>query len=966
MAHPALKNSLTFLPPLTSGQKAIFVLGTGVFAYQVLADVIHNFAQERFERWGIHPKSAAGALTLGGVAVLAFSSPSWVVYFCFVVTGILAFAIYRSPLTLGAPPPSGLLDMVAEAGSHPEWEYCLPHETLVSLIETALKHPDKQSLVLVGDSKIGKTLQIEHLAWMLKNQKLPQSSPIAKIRIFRWDDNKATDLGELLRFFKNHPDAFLFIDTQPRKLLTFYNVQAAMQRGELRLIGTATSKEYAEIFAPSDVVEGLWHQLQVNEPTSEQCMKILEIKTHLLTQKYGPLTLTKEALETAILLSKLIWPKLKQPASAFDFLNRACPHLVGNSPTTSAAMPVKIDAQDLLQAAIKAQLINQDFDIAQLQKGEPVPSGLVDMEAEAGSHPEWKYCLSHEALLHLLETTLSHPDKQSIMLVGDPGTGKTLQIEHLAWMLKNQKLPKSSPIAKIRIFRWDKYNPPKKIEEVLQFFKDNPHAHLFIDKNHKFANDSSYSDKFDNNQTLTPAMQRGELRLIATATPKEYTEHFAPTDILDRLWHQLPMSEPTKEQCIKILEIKLPLLIKEYGNFTITGEALLTVVALSKMIWPKLKHPDSAFDLLNRLCSWATKNLSPPSSAGVVAIDTPEILQGAKNAQLIEKEFDETQLQLVLNPSKQALATSVQDLLPSGLTDMVTEVESHPEWAYGANADLLIPKIVMAQAESWKKSILLFGHSTNTTLLIQNLCWRIKNKKLPQIKNLENVKILKLNPNQLMDDGDHGSKKKKGIKQTIEYLANRPNTICIVENASFLVKGSSFFSDKDRRSTLAIKEALSDGKLRLIGTISTLNKDNNILIDKDDAIQTEKLWIIHQVPELTLLQCAELLLQAKEDIARRYSGIKIDEEAIKTAAILAEAYRSTKSLWESAYDIVCQGCTQELLSKHSDHTLIKEDLIKVVLHQKMTNDPQEKLRELVNKKLERGLLNTGDDDDGVL
>jgi ATP-dependent Clp protease ATP-binding subunit ClpA len=93
-------------------------------------------------------------------------------------------------------------------------------------------------------------------------------------------------------------------------------------------------------------------------------------------------------------------------------------------------------------------------------------------------------------------------------------------------------------------------------------------------------------------------------------------------------------------------------------------------------------------------------------------------------------------------------------------------------------------------------------------------------------------------------------------------------------------------------------------------------------------------------------------MQAKEDIAHRYSGIKIDDEAIKTAAILAEAYKvNNQGLWEVAYDLISQGCAQELISQKTGPSLTKEDLIRVVLEQKMSNDSYEKIKEFVDKKL---------------
>lgn len=683
------------MTPLPGGQKVLFALGTGIFAYQILTELVHRVAQEHFENQDVNPTYVVGVLTMCCIGVIASCTSPLLIYFCFATTGIMAFILYRSPISLGSPPPSGLLDMVAAAEFHPEWGYCLPDETLLPLLETALKHPDKQNIILLGDTKIGKTLQIEYLAWMLKHKKLPKNSPLEKLRLFAWGNDDPTDVAitSILKFFKDHPNAFFFIDRIPHNLLTFGKIQSAMQRGELRLIGTATSDEYREKFASDNTLNGLWHQLPMNEPSKEQCVKILEMKIPLLLKKYGGLSVSKEALDVAILLSKMIWPKLKQPASAYDLLNRICPYVV-------------------------------------------------------------------------------------------------------------------------------------------------------------------------------------------------------------------------------------------------TGMS--------------------------------------PSSSGLV-IGAKEIIQGAKEARLIENDFDLSQL----NPPKQDLSSSAtQELLPVGLIDMIAQAESHPEWAYGANIDDLIPKIVTAQAESWRKSILLQGHQTNINLLIQNLAWRIKNKTLPSLALLEHIRIVRLNPNQLLNDGSYGSAKGEVVKKIIEYLVSRPNTICVIENANFLLEEPSLLSNNDRKAILAITEALSEGKLRLIGTIpgldfknkDTQNKELQIILSFESKNpQMEQYWMIHEVPELESHQCIKLLIQAKENIERRYSGIKIAEEVAKASVILAKAYKpQNKSLWESAYDLLCQGCTQKLLSKNTDSTLATQDLAIVVINQKMTKDPYRKLLEIVEKKLMADDLNISDNEDYVL
>src|SRR3954464_12225668 len=83
----------TLLPPApgqTSAPKGLVVLGTGVFAYQIIAELIHKVAQEHLENRGIHPTFVTTVLTLCWIGFIASSTSPLLVHFCFIATGILA------------------------------------------------------------------------------------------------------------------------------------------------------------------------------------------------------------------------------------------------------------------------------------------------------------------------------------------------------------------------------------------------------------------------------------------------------------------------------------------------------------------------------------------------------------------------------------------------------------------------------------------------------------------------------------------------------------------------------------------------------------------------------------------------------------------------------------------------------------------------------------------------------------
>src|SRR3569832_426721 len=185
-------------PSLASEQKILFALGAGIFGYQVIAELVHKFAQQRLENWSIRPAYSTRILTLCWIGFIMTSTSLLLVQCCFIATGVMAFVIYRPPFVLGNPPlselPKGLIDMVAQVETHPEWAYGANAEDLVPKFLIAQAESWKQNILLFGHTT-NINILVQNLAWKIKNNKLPAILNLENIKKNRLDSKQLKEGG---------------------------------------------------------------------------------------------------------------------------------------------------------------------------------------------------------------------------------------------------------------------------------------------------------------------------------------------------------------------------------------------------------------------------------------------------------------------------------------------------------------------------------------------------------------------------------------------------------------------------------------------------------------------------------------------------------------------------------------------------------------------------------------------------
>lgn len=206
-----------------------------------------------------------------------------------------------------------------------------------------------------------------------------------------------------------------------------------------------------------------------------------------------------------------------------------------------------------------------------------------------------------------LVQTLARRKKNNVILVGDPGVGKTAIAEGLAKRIVEEKVPvtiQGNTIYSLDVgllLAGSKYRGDfeERMKDVLKELEEKTDAILFIDEIHMIMGaGSGGNSSMDVANLLKPALQRGTLRCIGSTTVDEFQEKFEKDAALKRRFERVNVAEPTVEEAKEILKNSMPAYTK-FHNMGIEQNATDAAVELSVKYIHNKRLPDKAFDLVD-------------------------------------------------------------------------------------------------------------------------------------------------------------------------------------------------------------------------------------------------------------------------------------------------------------------------------------------------------------------------------
>ena len=225
---------------------------------------------------------------------------------------------------------------------------------------------------------------------------------------------------------------------------------------------------------------------------------------------------------------------------------------------------------------------------------------------------------------------LSHRERaNSVMLLGEPGVGKTAIAEGLARRIEFE--PETLPVrlrdchivglqlnslvagTMLRGMFEDR------MQNVLRELRERPSLILFIDEAHTLIGaGSALGAPSDAANVLKGVLARGEVRVIGATTLSEYKQFIQEDEALARRFRTVMVGEPSLEETRRILQHVRPRLERNYG-VRIDDEAIEMALEMSPRYLRHLRLPDKAIGWLDTAAVRADLGRRPAVLAGDIA-----------------------------------------------------------------------------------------------------------------------------------------------------------------------------------------------------------------------------------------------------------------------------------------------------------------------------------------------------------
>ena len=207
---------------------------------------------------------------------------------------------------------------------------------------------------------------------------------------------------------------------------------------------------------------------------------------------------------------------------------------------------------------------------------------------------------------------LGRRTKNNVLLVGDPGVGKTAIAEGLAFNIIQGQVPEF--LKEYTVYNLDisamlagsKYRGDfeERFKLVLKALGTKGKTVLFIDEAHMISGAGAGGSNSSNDlaNMMKPALSKGNIKVVASTTWEEYRKYFEKDRALMRRFQRITVDEPTPEMAIEILK-GIKKYYEKHHNATISDAAVETAVKLSVKYLTDRKLPDKAIDLIDVACS---------------------------------------------------------------------------------------------------------------------------------------------------------------------------------------------------------------------------------------------------------------------------------------------------------------------------------------------------------------------------
>ncbi len=219
--------------------------------------------------------------------------------------------------------------------------------------------------------------------------------------------------------------------------------------------------------------------------------------------------------------------------------------------------------------------------------------------------------IGREKEIEEIQLALARRQKSNVMLIGDPGVGKTAIAEGLARKIEEGKVPKfiqghsvySLDISALLAGSKYRGDFEERLKMVITALEKKKNCILFIDEAHMMNGAGSASGgSNDMANMLKPALGKGTIKVVASTTWEEFRKHFEKDRALMRRFQRVVVGEPNEATAIKIIK-GLKKYYEQHHGVKITNQAVIDSVKYSIKYMTDKRLPDKAIDLIDCACA---------------------------------------------------------------------------------------------------------------------------------------------------------------------------------------------------------------------------------------------------------------------------------------------------------------------------------------------------------------------------
>jgi ATP-dependent Clp protease ATP-binding subunit ClpB len=350
--------------------------------------------------------------------------------------------------------------------------------------------------------------------------------------------------------------------------------------------------------------------------------KMIESVTEDYLKEQASRSTSRESLSIGPAVQEVLTQALDEKGKLFDPLVEPEHIFIAIFDPKSKLSPYVREKIDLVKEDIYKAIADSKA-VAEIATGKPSGEpGVAAAEPEKEVAGTLRYCvdltnqaaagefdpmIGREKELQQLIQILLRRRKNSPVLVGGAGVGKSAIVEGFAQAVVNRTVPKV--LGGVKVMQVDmgslvagaKYKG--EFEErfktlVGEVVKSGGKIILFIDEIHTIAAAGAGSGGMDAANLIKPALARGQIRLIGATTEEEYTKYLEKDKALDRRFERVKVEEPTVGEAVRIVTGVLSR-YADHHKITYTTEAVSGAVKYARRYLSERNLPDVALDIID-------------------------------------------------------------------------------------------------------------------------------------------------------------------------------------------------------------------------------------------------------------------------------------------------------------------------------------------------------------------------------